>query len=178
MNTNIFTKIIFSFPIILVLLYFLPFLGISLIIVRLFIYEYKKNLFIPIFLISIGLFILIFNKIYSLVDSISFFKEFKIISDNLNLTKFGIFILYLGVILSIIIICLKKLFEKITSLIKTYIEKTENLNEKVAKENDMEIKIKQNKARNTHVVHCPHCGASNILTEKTGTCVYCRRELE
>lgn len=42
----------------------------------------------------------------------------------------------------------------------------------------MEIKLKQERAKNTHVVYFSYCGADNKLTEKTETCKYCRRQIE
>ena len=37
---------------------------------------------------------------------------------------------------------------------------------------------KQEKTKNTKVVYCPYCGADNMLTEKVGTCKYCRRKIQ
>lgn len=37
---------------------------------------------------------------------------------------------------------------------------------------------KREKSKHTNVIHCPYCGSDNILTEKTGTCAFCRRTLE
>ena len=40
------------------------------------------------------------------------------------------------------------------------------------------MKEKQMQAKNTHVVICSHCGASNMLTSTTGKCKYCRNIIQ
>ena len=42
----------------------------------------------------------------------------------------------------------------------------------------MKMQEKRERAKNTHVVYCPYCGADNMLTEKTGICKFCRRKIE
>ena len=41
----------------------------------------------------------------------------------------------------------------------------------------MEIKLKQEKAKNTSYVKCSKCGSDNIVSEKTSRCKYCRSVL-
>ena len=38
------------------------------------------------------------------------------------------------------------------------------------------MKEKREIAKNTHVIHCPYCGADNLFTEQIGTCKFCRRK--
>ena len=40
------------------------------------------------------------------------------------------------------------------------------------------MKEKREKAKNTHIVYCPYCGADNMLTSNVGRCKYCRRRIE
>ena len=61
---------------------------------------------------------------------------------------------------------------------KNYINEIQKRDEKISKENDMKIKIKQEKAQNTNYIKCPNCGSDNLLSEKFGTCKYCRRKIE
>ena len=61
MNYNKLLKILCSIPIILVMLYFIPFLGVCLLICRYFIYKTEKSIKTPITLVIIGLIILIPN---------------------------------------------------------------------------------------------------------------------
>ena len=42
----------------------------------------------------------------------------------------------------------------------------------------MKMQEKREALKNTHVVHCPYCGADNMLTSNIGTCKYCRRRIE
>ena len=64
------------------------------------------------------------------------------------------------------------------SEVRNYISETQRRDAEISKQNDMEMKIKQEKAKNTSYVKCPNCGSDNLLEGKFGTCKYCRRELE
>ena len=48
MKNNLFIKILCSIPVILLFLYFIPFLGVCLILFRYFIYDNKKRIETPI----------------------------------------------------------------------------------------------------------------------------------
>ena len=59
-----------------------------------------------------------------------------------------------------------------------YIDQSVKKEAEVLKQNDLEMKIRQEKVKNTCYVKCPKCGSDNILSEKTGRCKYCRGVLE
>ena len=42
----------------------------------------------------------------------------------------------------------------------------------------MEIKEKQEKAKNTHYVKCQSCGADNLVSSKTQKFKFCRKNLK
>ena len=65
---------------------------------------------------------------------------------------------------------------KVTELIQG-IKESVKQDAEISKQNDMQIKIKQQNAKNTSYVKCPNCGSDNLLSEKFGTCKYCRRKL-
>ncbi len=42
----------------------------------------------------------------------------------------------------------------------------------------MEFKLKQERAKTSNYVRCKKCGSDNIISEKIGTCAFCRSKLE
>ena len=177
MNQNVLLKLLSSLPVIFIFLYFIPFLGICLLILRLFTNSKKKQTinvlgilsFVPKFINS--LFNLIKLNVPYLNDLVS--------SDIYNkLFGYGKFVLTIGIIAYILNILVNKLFNKTGNYLKSYITNQEKKNYEISKQNDMEIKEKQLKAQNTHVVRCSKCGATNMITSSTGKCQYCRNDLE
>ena len=61
---------------------------------------------------------------------------------------------------------------------KEYIDEMERKEAEISRQNDLEIKLKQETAKNTHVVYCPNCGADNIIVGNHGKCKYCRSVLK
>lgn len=182
MNTNQILKILGSLPVILLFLYFIPFVGICLIILRYCVYGKNKYFSIPIDLIIIGLIIIVpkvFNIGLNLLNSKINVLDEMIESDiYLKLMDYSKYIITVGIVFLIISIIFRKIFDKINSLITRFALAEINANAKISKENDMEIKLKQEKAKNTNVVYCPNCGADNILSENVGVCKYCRNPLQ
>ena len=43
--------------------------------------------------------------------------------------------------------------------------------------NDLEMKEKREKAKNSRVVNCPYCGADNLIYNNVGTCKFCRKKI-
>ena len=68
--------------------------------------------------------------------------------------------------------------DKTKSYVKSYITNQEKRNDEISRKNDLIMKEKREIAKNTNVVICPYCGADNILTEKVGTCKFCRRKIK
>ena len=183
MNNKLF-KILCSIPIILVMLYFLPFLGVCLIIFRYFIYRGEKYFKMPIALVITGLIILIPNIINSVLKSLKLKVEIPYLNEILNseiypnLIKYSKLLITLGIIFLILSYIINSIASKVGSKLKSGIDEYVEEEHKRSEENDLKIKEKQERAKNTHVVKCPHCGASNMLTEKTGVCKFCRKPIE
>lgn len=189
MKNNLLFKILASIPVILITLYFIPFLGVCLIMFRYFIYNGKKNTPISIVLITVGLLIIIPNLINGILsilkvdtDTIPYLSN--IINSNLYKIKFinyGKFLITLGILLLLNIFVLRtirnKVNNKLSTAFRNYISETQKRDREIAKENDLEIKLKQERAKNTFYVKCPNCGSDNIISEKIGTCNYCRRKI-
>lgn len=189
MKENIFIKILVSIPIILVALYFIPFLGICLLILRYFVYSNRERISAPIIILSVGILILVPKLLSSILnlakiktDTIPYLNNI-LTSDlyNINFIKFSKLLISAGIIFLILSFIFRKIFNKVSnkinSGIRNYINETENRNTEISKANDMEMKLKREKAKNTNYVHCPYCGSDNILTEKTSKCKFCRRTI-
>lgn len=185
MKNNLLFKILASLPVILLTLYFIPFLGVILILFRFFIYSNKK-ISTSIFITLIGILILIPKIINFILDIFKIdINKVPYLQDALNSNLYNIdFINYskslicIGIIFLIISFILTTLFNKLNSNILNYINKQEKRDAEISRENDMKIKIKQEKAKNTSYVKCPYCGSDNLLEEKFGICEYCRRKIE
>lgn len=189
MKDNQLIKILVSIPVILITLYFIPFLGVCLLLFRFFIYNGKKNTSTLLFLIGTGFLVLVPNiinlilKMFKVdVKTIAYLNDI-INSDlyNTNFIQYSKTLLTIGILLFIIIYVLKillnKVNNKLSTTLKNYITETQKRDREIAKENDMEIKQKQERAKNTFYVKCPNCGSDNIISEKIGTCKYCRRKI-
>lgn len=184
MKDNIFIKILISIPAILITLYFLPFLGVILILLRLILSNNKRsNLF---FILIVGL-VLLIPKIISYLpfnlDNIPYLKQL-INSEfyNIKIIKYSKFLITVSIIFIILNYLVNKFFTNFTNHLKDKLVKYENNMEqqriKAIKENDMIIKERKEVAKNTSNIKCPYCGADNLITGKVGTCNYCRRKLE
>lgn len=184
MRTNKFLRILCSMPIILITLYFIPVLGICLLIARIFIFNRGRKIFIPIFitglviLLPIGLnFIL--NIININTDTIPYLNNL-INSDiyKTNLINYSKILISVGVVFIILEGILEKLGTKLGNIIRTKMQERDRRDDEITRQNDMKIKIMKEEVKNTGYVKCPNCGADNILREKYGTCKYCRSKLE
>ena len=185
MKNNLLFKILASLPIILLMLYFIPFLGIILILFRFFVYSNKK-ISTSIYITLVGILLLIPKIIYFIlgifkidINTIPYLQD-VLNSDlyNINFINYSKLLICIGIIFLIISFALTAIFNKLNIGILNYISKQEKMDTKISRENDMKIKIKQEKAKNTSYVKCPYCGSDNLLSEKFGICQYCRRKIE
>lgn len=182
-------KLLSSIPIILITLYFIPFIGICLILLRYFVSDSKKRTTTPIIITIIGLIILIpkgaeliLNLIKIDLNKIPYLST--ILESSLYTNEFmeySKFLISAGIIFLIISFVTKSIFDKVSSAIRSnitsYIRKTEQRDAEISKQNDLEIKLKKEKAKNTTYIKCPNCGSDNLISEKTGVCKYCRGPL-
>lgn len=187
---NKFFKLLCSLPIILIVLYFIPFLGICLILFRYYVYS-SKNIYcsISIYLLVCGLLILIPKVIHSVIKMFDIsnieipYLNTIINSDiYINLISYSKLLITVGVIFLILSVVFRNIFNKVSnklnSSIRNYMEQDLQKDYEIRKENDLKMQEKREKAKNTHVVKCPYCGSDNMLTEQTGTCKFCRRKIE
>ena len=189
MKENFFIKLLASIPSILVFLYFIPFLGVCLILLRLLIYNNKK-VSTSICLLSIGVVIIsliLINEVLNLINIKNFNIPYlsDIVNSNLYNEKFISYsklLISVSIIFLILSVVFKRVFTKISgkfnSEIRNYIFKNDQRESKISQKNDLIMKEKREKAKNTHLIYCPYCGSDNMLTEKTGTCKFCRRKIE
>lgn len=177
-------------PSILLFLYFIPFIGICLILIRAFVYRNQRKISTPIVLIGIGIFLLcpkILEKVFDLLQmdlgKIPYLNE--ILTNDIyqnNLISYAKYLLISGIILLLLSLLFQTIFGKLGQLLnrslQSYMKESIKQDEKISKENDLKIKMKQEHAKNTNYVKCPYCGSDNLLNDKFGTCQYCRRKIE
>ena len=101
---------------------------------------------------------------------------------NINFIKYSKLLITIGVIFLVLSFVFRNLLNKasikINDQIKKQIMETEKRNIEISKSNDLKMKEKREKAKNTNYVKCPYCGSDNLLSEKTGKCKFCRRTIE
>lgn len=185
MNENKFFKLLCSLPIILIILYFIPFLGICLILFRLYIYRYNKQYKTSILLLLCGLLLLIPKLLDSIMkvlklngDKIPYLNNIMASDIYIKLLSYSKLLITIGIIFLILSFILKNVFNKLNTEIRNYMSDDLKKDYEIRKENDLKMQEKREKIKNTHVVYCPYCGADNMLTEQTGTCKFCRRKIE
>lgn len=189
MKTNLILKILSSIPIILLAIYIYPFFGICLIILRYFLYK-QKRISTPILIITIGILLLIPKYLFIILKKLNITNNIitylqKIINleiYNINIIKYSKDLLIIGAITLIITIILEKIINKINRVINSsmlsYINKSIENEKEISKQNDLEIKLKQEKTKTTAYIKCQNCGSDNLINEKIGVCKYCRSKLE
>lgn len=189
MNENKIFKILCSIPVILITLYFIPFIGVILILFRYYVYRNEKYYKTPLILLICGLLLLIPRIVNSVIKILKFNVEdvpyLKVVLDSaiyLKLLSYSSYLIIVSIIFLIISFIFRNSISKINSIISSQIfnygSKLQEDSYKIRKENDLIMQEKRERAQNTHVVYCPYCGSDNMLTEKTGTCKFCRRKIE
>ena len=180
-------RLICSIPIILIALYFIPFLGIVLILFRFYTHREKNVYILPIVVTIVGFLVYLPKAIFSLFDKlkinidISFLNN--IVSSNFYTTfmPYGKRLITIGIIFLIISFIYKNMILKLKNMAgtkaKDYIEKYEQEKREIKEKNDLKIREQREAIKNTHLVHCPNCGADNTIVGATGHCKFCRQEL-
>ena len=173
-------QIILNIPIIIIITYFIPWLGILLALIRVCLDFHAKRLIYTLLIASI--FLQLTNLFFKSTDfsSITTINTQEIISSSLylNIINFSKALFIVGIIMWIILSLKKAIYAKVTNGIFEWIQKEMQVEELIKKENNLKIQEKQLQAKNTHVTKCKYCGADNILKEKIGICKYCRKPLE
>lgn len=186
MYANKFLKLLYSLPIILITLYYIPFLGIFLILFRMFMNDSKKNYIFHISLVICGILILFPHGIKELCKSLKINSSYIEAITNSDvypsLIKYSKRLIIVGVVFLIMTYVLKNVFSKISNKLRENIHKAYN----DSLENDYKAKVeaheriqKQKESiKNYRVVKCSNCGAENTISEAGETCKYCRTKLK
>lgn len=164
-------------------------MGICLILFRYYVYRENKYYKTPALLLVCGILLLIPKLIDSIIkilklDNIEIPYLNSIITPDIytKLLSYSKLLVTVGIIFLILSFIFRNVFNKLSSKlnseIRNYMEQDLKKEYEIRKENDMKMQEKREKAKNTHVVHCPYCGSDNMLTEQTGTCKFCRRKIE
>ena len=185
-----FLKLICSTPVLLIVLYFLPPLGIFLLVARYFVYDSRHYFRAPIWLFIIALIILIprgielLNQNYNLGIYISFLAAIPSQEIYPKLVEFAKSLIIISVVFLAITYILKflgsKLSNNIGKVLSAYFSKQMEADNKIAQENDLKLKEKiiDSKQTTPHVVKCPHCGKTNSIIGTVGKCKACRCHIE
>ena len=181
MKNNILVKLLCSIPIIIIATYFLPFLGIILILFRFFVYN-KKRYNTAITLIVLGLIILLpklINYIIGLTNvKMPYLEEILNSSIYPKFISLSKILIILGVILIIISYISKILGEKLGNAVGNYFKEEQRKEYEISEKNDLKMQEKREIAKNTHFVKCPNCGGDNTVVGNVGKCKFCRRDIE
>ena len=199
LTSNKYIKILCSVPVMLILLFLIKPLGIALAIFSAVIHAITyRQIKKPIWLIVVGVVLIIPKAIASLLGlittgvipaEITNFFNFLVGYDfyNIKLVEYSKLLIIVGVATLILEVIVERIYRKIKGafgsggFIKKAVDKYDAKQTEIAKENDLKVKmmkeqveIAQEKAKNTATVKCPSCGATITISEKVGTCEYCR----
>ncbi|MBQ6860856.1 MAG: hypothetical protein IJO08_04345 [Clostridia bacterium] len=183
MSENKLFKLLASIPVILLSLYFIPFVGVCLIGLRYFVYRNRKDYSLPIVLIVFG-FVVIIPEIMEFVIEAGKLNVAPIvnqiihIADEMELEDYSKCLLTVGIITMIVVYAVRKISAKIGKNVEQYIRAQEQAEREINEKNNLKIKEKQEAAKNTHFVKCPHCGGNNVIVGEIGKCKYCRQALQ
>lgn len=189
-STNGLVKLICSLPVVLIVLYFLPVLGVIMVIARYFIYSERHFFRTPVVLMLAGLILLVPRGLQLATENFNLGFTIPHLSDILNfelypkLADYGQFILIVGVVILIVSYLLKSfisgLSNNIRSMMSQYASTKQAEEVEIRKENDLKLREKEitSKQKTPHVVKCPHCGKTNSITGTVGKCRSCRSAIE
>lgn len=189
-STNGLVKLICSLPVVLIVLYFLPVLGVIMVIARYFIYSERHFFRTPVVLMLAGLILLVPRGLQLATENFNLGFTIPHLSNILNfelypkLADYGQFILIVGVVILIVSYLLKSfisgLSNNIRSMMSQYASTKQAEEVEIRKENDLKLREKEitSKQKTPHVVKCPHCGKTNSITGTVGKCRSCRSAIE
>ena len=189
-STNGLVKLICSLPVVLIVLYFLPALGVVMVIARYFIYGERHFFRTPVVLMLAGLILLVPRGLQLATENFNLGFTIPYLSDILNfelypkLADYGQFILIVGIIVLIVSYLLKSfisgLSNNIRSMMSQYASTKQAEEVEIRKENDLKLREKEitSKQKTPHAVKCPHCGKTNSITGTVGKCKSCRSAIE
>ncbi len=182
MNENKLFKLIASMPVILLTLYFIPFVGVCLTGLRYFVYRNKKQYSTPITLIVIGIICLIPTMTETVleiakINNIPYVNRAIEIADELDFDDFSKTLLTVGILTMIAVYAIKKIANKIENNVSKYMRAQAEAEREINEKNNLKIKEKQEAAKNTHFVKCKSCGGNNVIVGDIGKCKFCRQTI-
>lgn len=182
MNKNELLKVLLSLPVILVVMYFMPFFGIVMLIARKILgINFKYPIGIT-FIILTG--IIVIPKFLDFIIGLLHIDNITYLDDILSsdvykvLLERGKLLFIIGVIGLIVGALTRKVKDSAVNSLRGYFNNMQERDNNVFHENDLLMQEKQERSKNTHFVHCPHCGANNVINGSTGKCTYCKSNLE
>ncbi len=182
MSENKLFKLIASMPVILLTLYFIPFVGVCLTGFRYFVYKNKKQYSTSISLIVWGIICLIPKMVISVLDvlkieNVPYVNEVAEVANKLNLIDFSKTLLTVGILSMIVVYIVKKIANKIENNVSKYMRAQAEAEREINEKNNLKIKEKQEAAKNTHFVKCKSCGGNNVIVGDIGKCKFCRQPI-
>ena len=178
-SANGLVKLICSLPVVLIVLYFLPVLGVIMVIARYFIYGERHFFRTPVVLMLAGLILLVPRGLQLATENFNLGFTIPHLSDILNFE-----LLIVGVVILIVSYLLKSfisgLSNNIRSMMSQYASTKQAEEVEIRKENDLKLREKEitSKQKTPHVVKCPHCGKTNSITGTVGKCRSCSSAIE
>lgn len=177
-------NLLFNMPVILITMFFSRLLGIVLLIAYLIVKK-PQNFRISKVLLVVGGILIIPSLIKFFCDSINLNLSSVVpsISEIIELplftkiTAYAKFLIILGVVSYVLLFIFYQVTSNSYSFIQNYIESQEKKSADLSMKNDLEMKEKREKAKNSHVVICPSCGADNLIYGNSGTCKFCRKKI-
>lgn len=189
-TTNNLLKALLSLPVVLVVLYFLPVLGVIMLIARYFVYGSRHYYRGPIIILIFSLLLLVPRGLELAMTNFGFNFSIPYLNDILSSTIYpklvdyaqNIFIIStIFLIVSAIIKAISsKLSGNISRVLREYFSAKQASEAKAFQENDLKLKEKviESQQKTPHVVKCPHCGKTNSITGTVGQCKSCRNPIE
>ena len=183
-------NIIFSIPVIILLLFFLPPLGVIALLARYVILGKRHFFRAPVCIMVFALILTIPFCLNWLINALHLSFNIPYLQDIINseyysrLLEFARFSFTTAAIVLIVTLLLRNIIEQISSklsqLINGYYSDLQKRDEKIAKENDLKLKEKAitSKQKTPHAVKCPHCGKTNSIIGTVGKCKSCRSVIE
>lgn len=142
-----------SLPVILIMFYFIPFLGICLMLLRYILCNSKNKILTPVYLVIIRILILIPKLLITNIIKIDI-NKIPYLKDIINTTlynkqflSYGKQLVCIGIIFLIISFILKVFFSKANKIVKDYITQEHENNLEISIKNDTKIKVKQEKLK-------------------------------
>ena len=190
MRKNFITKAICSFPVILIVGYFVPAIAVILALFRYVVYGKTHFYRTPIVLLIAGLLLLLPRGLELAMTNFNFnlgipyWSEIIALPLYTKFTDYGKFLAIFAVILLVVTYVLRNFIEglsnKFSQLMNGYYQDRARRDDEIEKEVKLESKIKEIEAeqKTPHVVKCPHCGKSNHITGTAGRCKSWRSAIE